>query len=236
MKSPSSTISPRDRLIVALDFPTQAKALALVSVLSGAVSTYKIGLQLYTAEGPGIVRAVAATGARIFLDLKLYDIPNTVAKTVAAAGELDVQMLTVHLSGGRAMLEAAAGARPPNLSLLGVTVLTSATQESLSESGVYSGIEEQVVRLAELGGKCGIDGLISSPHELRTLRKRLGEEMKLITPGVRPRWAAADDQKRFTTPSEALKNGADYLVIGRPITANPNPREAVERVLEEMAG
>ncbi len=127
MKSPSSPISPRDRLIVALDFPTQAKALALVSVLSGSVSIYKIGLQLYTAEGPEIVRAVAATGARIFLDLKLHDIPNTVAKAVAAAGELGVQMLTVHLSGGRAMLEAAVEARPPGLSLLGVTVLTSAT-------------------------------------------------------------------------------------------------------------
>ena len=236
MKSPSSTISPRDRLIVALDFPTKSKALALVSALSGAVSTYKIGLQLYTAEGPEIVRAVAATGAKIFLDLKLHDIPNTVAKAVAAAGELDVQMLTVHLSGGRAMLEAAVAARPPGLSLLGVTVLTSATQETLSETGVKSGIEEQVVRLAELGKRSGIDGLISSPHELRSLRERLGDEMKLITPGVRPSWAAADDQKRFTTPSEALQSGADYLVIGRPITADPNPREAVERVLEEIAG
>jgi orotidine-5'-phosphate decarboxylase len=236
MKSPSSTISPRDRLIVALDFPNQAKALALVSVLSGAVSTYKIGLQLYTAEGPGIVRAVAATGAGIFLDLKLHDIPNTVAKTVAAAGELDVQMLTVHLCGGRAMLEAAVAAKSPHLSLLGVTVLTSATQETLSETGVKSGIEEQVVRLAELGKESGIDGLISSPHELRPLRERLGDQMKLITPGVRPRWATADDQKRFTTPSEALKNGADYLVIGRPITADPNPRAAVARVLEEIAG
>ena len=236
MKSPSSSISPRDRLIVALDFPNQAKALALVSVLSGAVSTYKIGLQLYTAEGPGIVRAVAATGARIFLDLKLHDIPNTVAKTVTAAGDLGVQMLTVHLSGGRAMLEAAVAARSPNLSLLGVTVLTSATQDTLTETGVSSGVEEQVVRLADLGKKSGIDGLICSPHELRTLRERLGDEMMLITPGVRPSWAAADDQKRFTTPNEALKNGADYLVIGRPITADPNPREAVERVLDEISG
>jgi len=235
MKSPSSTISTRDRLIVALDFPTKSKALALVSALSGSVSIYKIGLQLYTAEGPGIVRAVAETGAKIFLDLKLHDIPNTVAKAVAAAGELGVQMLTVHLSGGRAMLEAAVKARSPNLSLLGVTILTSATPETLSETGVNSGIEEQVLRLAELGKKSGIDGLITSPHEVRILRERLGDQMKLITPGVRPSWAAPNDQKRFTTPHEALKNGADYLVIGRPITAAPDPRAAVERLLDEIA-
>jgi orotidine-5'-phosphate decarboxylase len=235
MKSPSSTISPRDRLIVALDFPTSSKALALVSALSGSVSIYKIGLQLYAAEGPEIVRRVAATGAQVFLDLKLHDIPNTVAKAVAAAGELGVQMLTVHLSGGRAMLEAAVEARSPNLSLLGVTVLTSATPETLAQIGVNCGIEEQVLRLARLGRESGIDGLISSPHEVRILREQLGNEMKLITPGVRPSWAAANDQKRFTTPAEALKNGADYLVVGRPITADPDPRKAVERLLEEIA-
>jgi orotidine-5'-phosphate decarboxylase len=235
MKSPSTTISPRDRVIVALDFPTPAKALALVSVLSDSVSIYKIGLQLYTAAGPEIVRAVAATGARIFLDLKLHDIPSTVGKAVAAAGDLGVQMLTVHLSGGRAMLEAAVETAPPGLSLLGVTVLTSATAETLRETGVNSGIEEQVIRLADLGKASGLCGLITSPQEVRTLRERLGPQIKLVTPGVRPSWAAADDQKRFTTPVEALKSGADYLVIGRPITADPDPRQAVERLLEELA-
>jgi orotidine-5'-phosphate decarboxylase len=180
------------------------------------------------------VRAVAATGAKIFLDLKLHDIPTTVAKAVAAAGELGVQMLTVHLSGGHAMLEAAAKARSPNLSLLGVTVLTSATPETLSETGVNSGIKEQVLRLADLGKRSGIDGLITSPHEVGILRARLGDEIMLITPGVRPNWAAANDQKRFATPSEALKSGADYLVIGRPITAAPDPRVAVERLLAEI--
>ena len=234
MKSPALTA--RDRLIVALDFPTQAKALALVSVLSDSVSIYKIGLQLYTGAGPAIVQAVAATGAKIFLDLKLHDIPNTVAKAVAAAGELGVQMLTVHLSGGGVMLKAAVEAKPPHLSLLGVTVLTSATQETLGEIGVTATLEDQVVRLAELGKNSGIDGLITSPHEVRLLRDRLGPEIILVTPGVRPAWAAADDQKRFTTPREALERGADYLVIGRPITADPDPRAAVERVLEEMAG
>ena len=234
MKSTPSTISLRDRIIVALDVPTKAKALALVSSLSEAVSIYKIGLQLYTAEGPEIVRAVAATGAKVFLDLKLHDIPNTVAKAVEAAAELGVQMLTVHLSGGRQMLSAAVGAKPPNLLLLGVTVLTSANQETLRETGVNSGIEEQVLRLAELGQQTAIDGLITSSQEVQTLRDRLGDEIKLITPGVRPNWAPANDQKRFTTPNEALKNGADYLVIGRPITGHPEPRSAVERLLSEI--
>ena len=232
MKSPALTA--RDRLIVALDFPTQAKALALVSVLSDSVTTYKIGLQLYTAAGPAIVHAVAATGAKIFLDLKLHDIPNTVAKAVTAAGELGVQMLTVHLSGGSAMLKAAVEAKPPQLSLLGVTVLTSATQETLGEIGIGSELRDQVVRLAELGKNAGVDGLITSPQEVGLLRGRLGTKMTLVTPGVRPAWAAADDQKRFTTPLEAINAGADYLVIGRPITADPDPRAAVERIVEEL--
>lgn len=234
MKSPALTA--RDQLIVALDLPTQGKALALVSVLSGSVSTYKIGLQLYTAAGPAIVQAVAATGARIFLDLKLHDIPNTVAKAVAAAGELGVQMLTVHLSGGGTMLKAAVEAKAPGLSLLGVTVLTSATQETLGEIGVQASLEDQVLRLAELGKKSGIDGLITSPQEVGLLREKLGPEITLVTPGVRPAWAAADDQKRFTTPRQAIESGADYLVIGRPITAAPDPRAAVERVVAEMPG
>jgi orotidine-5'-phosphate decarboxylase len=223
-------------LIVALDLPTQAKALALVAVLSGSVRTYKIGLQLYTAAGPAIVQAVAATGAKIFLDLKLHDIPSTVAKAVAAAAELGVQMLTVHLSGGAAMLQAALEAKPPHLSLLGVTVLTSATQETLSEIGVASGLEDHVLQLAKLGKKSGIDGLITSPQEVGIIREQLGKEIILITPGVRPTWATSDDQRRFRTPREALRDGADYLVIGRPITADPDPRAAVERVVAEMAG
>jgi orotidine-5'-phosphate decarboxylase len=234
MKSPK--ISTRDRLIVALDFPNPAKALALVSTLSGTVSIYKIGLQLYTAAGPEIVRAVAATGAGIFLDLKLHDIPNTVAKSVAAAGELGIRMLTLHLSGGRAMLEAAVAAKPPGLALFGVTVLTSSTDETLRETGVASALDAQVIRLGALGKKAGIDGLITSPQEVRVLRERLGPEITLVTPGVRPTWAEANDQKRFTTPHEALESGADYLVIGRPITAAPDPRAAMERLLEEIGG
>ena len=204
----SSPLTARDRIIVALDFPSQAKALALVSALSDSVSIYKIGLQLYTAAGPAIVQAVAATGAKIFLDLKLHDIPNTVAKTVTAAGDLGAAMLTVHLSGGSAMLQAALESKPPQLSLLGVTVLTSATQETLTETGLDAALADQVMRLADLGKKSGCDGLITSPpREVGALRQRLGPDILLVCPGVRPAWAAADDQKRFTTPREAVRSG-----------------------------
>ena len=230
----SSPLTARERIIVALDFPSQAKALALVSALSDSVSIYKIGLQLYTAAGPAIVQAVAATGAKIFLDLKLHDIPNTVAKAVTVAGDLGAAMLTVHLSGGSAMLQAAVESKPPQLSLLGVTVLTSATEETLTETGVDAALADQVMRLADLGKKAGCEGLITSPREVGALRQRLGPDILLVCPGVRPEWAAADDQKRFATPREAVEAGADYLVIGRPITAAADPRGAVDRIVAEL--
>ena len=233
MNSPD--LPPRDRLIVALDFPNQSKALALVAALHDSVSFYKIGLQLYTVGGPAVVQAIAATGAKIFLDLKLHDIPNTVANAVAAAGDLGVNLLTVHLTGGSAMLEAAVKAKPAQLSLLGVTVLTSATEETLREIGVTAQVEEQVLRLARLGRTAGVDGLITSPQEVAALRKQLGEKTLLVTPGIRPAWAAADDQKRFTTPREAIDAGADYLVVGRPITGADDPRGAVERIVKELS-
>lgn len=204
--------------------------------LSGSVSFFKIGLQLYTAAGPEIVRAISETGAGVFLDLKLHDIPNTVAKAVAAAGELGVQMLTLHLAGGRAMIDAAIAAKALNLKLLGVTVLTSANAETLEQTGVHSTVEDQVLRLAKLGVGGGIDALITSPREVKMLRTEIPAEIELITPGVRPMWAAPGDQKRFTTPAEAIANGADRLVIGRPITAHPCPREAVERIVAELSG
>ena len=232
MNSPN--LSPRDRIIVALDFPSQAKALALVSALSGSVSTYKIGLQLYTAAGPSVVQAVIATGAKVFLDLKLHDIPNTVAKAVTAVADLGAAMLTIHLAGGSAMLTAAVEARKPGLSLLGVTVLTSATQETLSEIGVGENISDQVLRLAALGKQSGLDGFITSAQEVALLREQVGQGSLLVTPGVRPAGAAADDQKRFTTPREAIAAGADYLVIGRPITAAADPCAAIERIVEEL--
>ncbi len=224
-----------DKIIVALDVSTEREALDLVEQLRGEISIFKIGLQLYTAAGPNVVREIVARNASVFLDLKLHDIPNTVAGAVAAASELGVQMLTVHLSGGRAMLEAAIAAKTADLLLLGVTVLTSADESTLREVGVNSSVEEQVMRLAELGAATGIDGVVASPHEIKALRTRLGNKPKIVTPGVRPSWAAPGDQRRFATPKEAIQSGADYLVIGRPITAHANPREAVEKILEEIS-
>jgi orotidine-5'-phosphate decarboxylase len=225
----------RERLIVALDVPTAAEAISLAERLNGEISFFKIGLQLYTAEGPEIVRRIRATGAHVFLDLKLFDIPNTVGKAVAAAAQLGVAMLTIHLAGGRRMLEAARASSPPDLLLLGVTVLTSFEEATLREIGVASSVEEQALRLARLGADAGIGGLIASPHELGALRTEFGEALKIVTPGVRPGWSSADDQKRFTTPAEALQRGADYLVIGRPITAHPQPEEAARRIIDEIS-
>ena len=224
----------RDRLIIALDVPNAAEALDILHELLGEISTFKIGLQLYTAAGPEIVRVVQQTGAKVFLDLKLHDIPNTVGSAVRAAADLGVAMLTLHLSGGRRMLEAATAACPPDMLLLGVTVLTSSDEATLRETGIESTVEEQALRLAGIAAAAGIRGLIASPHEVLMLRRCLGREATIITPGVRPSWSAADDQRRFTTPREALQNGADYLVIGRPVTARADRREAVRRIISEI--
>ncbi|MDQ6655534.1 MAG: orotidine-5'-phosphate decarboxylase [Verrucomicrobiota bacterium] len=230
--NPAET-NAHERLIIALDVPSAQEALSLVEELSRDISFFKIGLELFTAAGPDVVRAVIATGAQVFLDLKLHDIPNTVGKAVTAAAALGVRMLTLHLSGGRHMLEAAAENHGKVL-LLGVTVLTSSDEASLRETGVASSVEAQAVRLAKLGAAAGIGGLIASPHEVRALRSAVGPTMTIVTPGVRPSWAAANDQQRFTTPAEALGNGADYLVIGRPVTAHLDPREAVQKIIAEL--
>ena len=179
------------------------------------------------------MRAVRDLGGRIFLDLKLHDIPNTVGRAVESADSLGVEMLTIHLSGGRAMIEAAVRAARPEMLLLGVTVLTSADDVTLRETGVNSPMEEQVLRLASLGVESGIIGLVASPHELAPLRSAHGAKIKIVTPGIRPRGAAADDQKRAMTPAEALKAGADFLVIGRSITAAPDPRAALEQIVAD---
>ena len=223
-----------EKIIVALDVPAKTRALDLVRQLHQDISFFKVGLQLYNGEGPEIVRAIRATGAKVFLDLKLHDIPNTVAKAVESAGQLGVQMLTIHLSGGPEMIRAAVEASGNNMSILGVTVLTSATEETLREIGVFDKINIHVSRLAKLGVSAGIGGLVASPREAKMLRAEFGNEIKIVTPGVRPTWAEAVDQKRVMTPPEALEAGADYLVIGRPITAHPNPREAVAKILGEI--
>ncbi len=229
----AAEITVRDRIIVALDFPTSADALALVRRFSPHGGLFKIGLQLYIAAGPEIVRAVHDLGGRVFLDLKLHDIPNTVGRAVESARSLGVEMLTVHLGGGRAMIEAAVGAAPTKLMLLGVTVLTSSDETTLREVGVAAGMEAQVLRLAHLGAECGIGGIVASPHELAALRLAHGSKIKIITPGIRPAGSVAGDQKRAMTPAEALKAGADFLVIGRPITAAPDPFAAFEQIVAD---
>jgi orotidine-5'-phosphate decarboxylase len=231
----NSRSASRDKIIVALDVPTKTAALDLVEQLASEISFFKVGLQLYTAAGPEVVRETLATDAKVFLDLKLHDIPNTVGRAVESAGELGVQMLTIHLSGGEAMIREAVAARSNNLSLLGVTVLTSADEQMLRQIGIKSTINEQVLRLAQLGAKAGVDGLVASPHEVKPLRAELGDDIKIVVPGVRPKWAEADDQKRVMTPRQALDAGADYLVIGRPITAQAKPREALAKILDELS-
>lgn len=225
---------PGARIIVALDVPTQDRALEFVRQLSPHPGLFKIGLQLFIAAGPDIVRAVRDLGGRVFLDLKLHDIPNTVGRAVESASSLGVEMLTIHLSGGRAMIEAAVQAAAPEMLLLGVTVLTSSDEATLRETGVPSGVEEQVTRLAQLGVAAGLRGLVASPHELRALRAAHGEEVKIVTPGIRPAGADANDQKRAMTPADALAAGANYLVIGRPITAALNPRAALEQIAADV--
>ncbi len=231
--------SAKDKIIVPLDVPGAADAVRLVRQLSGVISYYKIGLELFTRCGPGIVgevRAAAETPCRIFLDLKLHDIPNTVRHAVRAAAALEIDLLTVHLSGGGAMLRAAAEEAGDRLLLLGVSVLTSSDEETLRETGVVGSVEEQVLRLATLGTASGLRGVVASPLEIGALRGCLGDELKIVTPGVRPASASGvtDDQRRVLTPGQAVRAGADFLVIGRPITAQPDPRLAAQAIVDEI--
>jgi orotidine-5'-phosphate decarboxylase len=223
-----------DKIIVALDVAAKAQALALVEQLRPEISFFKIGLQLYTAEGPEIVRAVRSAGAKVFLDLKFNDIPTTVARTVEAASSLGVRMLTIHLSGGSDMIRAAVTVPKDDLLILGVTVLTSANEGMLRETGISDEIDDQVLRLAKLGVARGVDGIVASPHEIKALRAEFGEKIKIVVPGIRPTWSDPGDQKRFMTPRDAIEAGADHLVIGRPITADKNPRDAVSKILAEI--
>ena len=221
-----------EKIIVALDVPTAKEGLALIKSLLDAVGLFKIGLQQYTADGPALIRQAG----KVFLDLKLHDIPNTVAKAVEAADKLGVKMLTLHLSGGGEMIRAAVRARKSEMLLLGVTVLTSSNNETLREIGVAEETSDHVLRLARLGVQNGIDGLVASPHEVRALRHEVGDKIKIVTPGIRPAGVDPGDQKRFATPREAIDAGADYLVIGRPITAAPDPRAAVDKIVAELDG
>ena len=229
--------SARDRLIVALDFPSARAALDHVDRLEGRCLWFKVGLELHLAAGQSVVDALAAAGYKVFLDLKLHDIPNTVAGAVRSLASSGASLLTVHGGGGAAMLAAAAeAAGPGGPSLLAVTVLTSMDAAQLEGVGVFEPPEAQVLRLASLATAAGISGLVCSPAEAAPIRRLLGEAPLLVVPGVRPAGAAAGDQRRVASPADAMRAGASMLVVGRPITAADDPREACETILREMEG
>ncbi len=229
----------RRRLIVALDVPSAEVAINLVNELEPCCHWFKVGLELFAAAGPAVLKPMVARGHSVFLDLKFHDIPNTVAGAVRSAATLGVRMVNVHALGGPAMLaaakEALAGfADPPQL--LAVTVLTSMDQAQINASGVERSPSEQVELLARMSMGAGIRGFVCSPEEVGLLRGIAGPEGVLVTPGIRPAGGEVGDQRRIATPAEALRQGASYLVVGRPITQAGDPREAAEGILEEMAG
>lgn len=233
-------LAPRDRLIVALDVPGLAEAEALVGRLAGVVTTFKVGAPLFTAAGPAAVEMIRRRGAGVFLDLKYHDIPATVAGAVREAARLGVALLSVHASGGSAMLraavEAAAAAGAGRPRLLAVTVLTSLDRAALQgELGVPVAVAGHVLHLAALARAAGCDGVVASPQEAARLRAALGPEVLIVTPGVRPAGAAADDQARVATPAAARRAGADVLVVGRPVTAAADPVAAATAILAELS-
>ncbi len=223
-----------DRLSVALDFPTAREALHLVERLDGQVRWVKVGLELYLAEGRSIVDALLARGLHVFLDLKLHDIPNTVAAAVRVAGATGAELLTVHAGGGPAMMTAAVEAAHPSLRLLAVTVLTSMGTDDLRAIGVPDAAEEQVGRLAALAVGTGMPGLVCSPAELELVRTRVGVSTYLVTPGIRSATAPADDQRRTASAYNAIRAGADMVVVGRPITRANDPAAAAAALLQEI--
>ena len=246
----------RDRLIVALDLPSATKARQVIKSIGDAATTYKVGKQLFTAEGPEIVRDLVSSGRKVFLDLKFHDIPNTVAGAVRAASELGVSMLTVHASGGGTMLKAAAQAAAESATkpmVLAVTVLTSLSDADLIHLGIAGRVIDHVVRLAALARDAGCDGVVASALEAHQLRRELGSDFKIVTPGIRPGGpslpmggphlpslsksrgtACRDDQARVLTPKEAIAAGANYLVVGRPILEAPDPAGAANEIVREI--
>lgn len=229
------------QIIIALDVGSRDEGMSLVRQLK-ETHIFKVGLQLFSAEGPSLLKELQNMGKKVFLDLKLHDIPNTVAGAVRTATRFGVAMMTLHASGGREMMARAVqsareeaenmGMEPPLL--LAVTVLTSLGTENLREIGVAGGTMDQVLNLAGLASLAGIRGIVCSPHEIETVRKEYGSDLTIVTPGIRPTQASAQDQKRIMTPTEAIEKGANYLVIGRPITEAPSPRDAFFRIIDEL--
>ncbi len=228
---------PRDRLIVALDRGTRGEILDLIDDLHGTVGVFKIGLQAFIALGPRIVHEVIDRGQRVFLDLKIHDIPNTAKHAIEAAHDLGASMVTVHCSGGSAMLKACAREAPASsgLLVLGVTILTSLDDRAIERIGYRDSTSASVVRLAKLARSSGLRGVVASPEEIAILRRELGRDLVIVTPGIRPSGSAPGDQKRTMTPHQAIEAGADYIVVGRPITDAADPRQAAIGIVRQMA-
>jgi orotidine-5'-phosphate decarboxylase len=228
-------LDPRERLIVALDVSSVAAAHTIVVAIGDAVSTYKIGMQLFTAAGPAAVREVAGMGKQVFLDLKYHDIPNTVSAAVREAGNLGVSMVTLHGAGGTEMLAAAVNAaQGSSIRLLAATVLTSMDEHDLHETGIEDDLGDQVVRITSLALNSGCAGVVSSAREVRMLRDKFGEQFLAVTPGVRSAGSNHEDQARVVTPAEAISAGASHIVVGRPITGARDPARAAQEILEQI--
>ena len=230
----------KEKIAIALDVSSRQDALRLVKDLHDLAGMFKVGSQLYMAAGPAVVREIIEAGGKVFLDLKFHDIPNTVTQAVVEAAQLGVSMMTIHASGGRAMMDAAATAMrekfgDPKPLIVAVTVLTSLDKPGLSELGVEGAIDDHVVRLALLADDCGIDGVVCSPHEIRLVRNVVSPKFKIVVPGIRLPNQALNDQQRTATPREAISAGADYIVVGRAVTGERDPRAALERLAASVS-
>jgi orotidine-5'-phosphate decarboxylase len=236
MPPTANPIAAKDRLAVALDFPTEQEALKLVDQLAETCQWYKVGMELYYAAGNSLIHELRNRGFNVFLDLKLHDIPNTVAGAVRSATQAGASLLTIHASGGAAMMTAAAEAAsaPDSPRLLAVTVLTSRDANELAGIGITASPADQVLRLARLAKRSGINGIVCSPEEVALLRKETGPDTLLVIPGIRPSGADIGDQKRIATPAQAIAQGASLLVVGRPITRAANPAAAAQSILNEI--
>jgi len=227
----------KDKIILVLDVSTRGEAMKLVRPLYEHVGMFKVGMQLFTAEGPSLVREIVDLGGKVFLDLKFHDIPNTVSHGVLEAARLGVSLMTIHAAGGRTMMETVAreledsfGNRKPMV--VAVTVLTSLNDAGLAEIGIASPVAAQVLAMAKLAEECGIAGVVCSPQEIQLVRRSAGPGFKIVTPGIRMPGQSSNDQQRLSTPREAISAGADFIVVGRAVTAAPDPRSALDALVE----
>jgi len=235
-------MEPNEKLIIALDVDTKERALALIDALKEDVSFFKIGLELFSSCGPSIVKDILRKGCRLFLDLKYHDIPNTVSKSAVSVTSLGAFMFNLHALGGYEMMRAAADAARREAAklkiiapkIIAVTILTSMDEIALKKVGINDTMSAEVLRLAKLAKEAGLDGVVASPSEIKLLRENLGKDFLIVTPGVRPEWAAAGDQKRVATPAQAIADGASFIVVGRPVTEADDRKAAVKKILKEM--